>query len=186
MARIKVKFPWLPKDPTGKDIESNWARIATPMAGPERGILFVPEINDEVLIAFEQGDVNRPYMVGALWNGKDKPPESGSEYQKGGKIIHRVIKTRAGHLFILDDSDDKPSIQIIDKTGANSIVIDSAQNTITVKANKDLIIDVKGNIDMKAGGNITMTAIGNITADAKANATIKAGANGLFEANSRS
>ncbi len=182
MARVKVKFPWLPKDPSGAEIESNWARIATPMAGLGRGMLIVPEVNDEVLIAFEQGDVNRPYMVGALWNGKDAPPEKSTTYQSGGKIVHRVIKTRLGHLIILDDSDDKPSIQIIDKTGANSIVIDSAQNTITVKANKDLIVDVKGNIDMKAGGNITMTANGNINADAKMNAGIKAGANGTFEA----
>jgi len=184
MARVKVKYPWLQKDPTGKDIESNWARIATPMAGPGRGMLFVPEVNDEVLIAFEQGDVNRPYMVGALWNGKDAPPEQSTAYQKGGKIVHRVIKTRIGHLIILDDSDDKPSIQIIDKTGANSIVIDSAQNTITVKANKDLIVDVKGNIDMKAGGNITMTANMNVSAEAKGgNVDLKAGVNGSFQAN---
>ena len=182
LARIKVKFPWLPKDPSGKEIESNWVRIATPMAGADRGMLYVPEVNDEVLIAFEQGDVHRPYMVGALWNGKDAPPEAVTAYQKSGKIIHHVIKSRLGHLVVLDDSDDNPSIKVIDKTGKNSIVITSKDNTITVLADKDLIIDVKGNISMKAGGNITMEATGNIKADAKVNVDLKAGASGSFEA----
>jgi uncharacterized protein involved in type VI secretion and phage assembly len=180
LGRIKVKYPWLPKD-SGKDIESHWVRIATPMAGAERGMLYVPEINDEVLIAFEQGDVNRPYMIGALWNGKDKPPEDSTKFQAGGKIVHHMIKSRLGHLVVLDDSDGEPSIKVIDKTGRNSIVISSKDNTITVLADKDLIIDVKGNIDMKAGGNITMKATGNIQGQGT-NVELKANASGKFEA----
>jgi len=74
MGRVKVKFPWL-----SDEHESWWARIATPMAGGGRGAYFLPEVNDEVLCAFEHGDVRFPYVVGALWNGKDAPPTTNDD-----------------------------------------------------------------------------------------------------------
>src|SRR5437899_1321842 len=67
--RIKVKFPWL-----ADNHESDWARMAAPMAGNNRGAYFLPEVNDEVLVAFEHGSIDAPIIVGALWNGKDTPP----------------------------------------------------------------------------------------------------------------
>ena len=67
--RVKVKFPWL-----SDDQESNWARLAMPMAGKNRGLFLLPEVGDEVLVMFEQGDVNHPYVIGAVWNGADTPP----------------------------------------------------------------------------------------------------------------
>ncbi|MFI5385008.1 MAG: VgrG-related protein, partial [Fimbriimonadales bacterium] len=72
LGRIKVKYPWLMDD------TSFWARMASPMAGPGRGIYFLPEVNDEVLVAFEHGDIHHPYMIGALWNGVDTPIEPNS------------------------------------------------------------------------------------------------------------
>ncbi|ETX05496.1 MAG: hypothetical protein ETSY2_22635, partial [Candidatus Entotheonella gemina] len=74
LGRVKVKFPWL----SDRD-ESHWARIAMPMAGPERGFYFLPEVDDEVLVAFEHGLIEWPYVLGALWNGKDTPPESNGD-----------------------------------------------------------------------------------------------------------
>ena len=71
LGRIKVKFPWL-----SDEDESNWARIITPMAGDDRGMFFLPEVDDEVLVAFEQGDMRFPFVLGSLWNGQDKPPET--------------------------------------------------------------------------------------------------------------
>src|SRR5687768_7153196 len=68
LGRVKVKFPWL-----SDTDESFWARTATPMAGNQRGMYFLPEVDDEVLVAFEHGDLRFPYIIGALWNGKDKP-----------------------------------------------------------------------------------------------------------------
>ena len=70
LGRIKVKFPWL-----SADNESNWARVASLMAGKGRGALFLPEVDDEVLVMFEHGYMEHPYVVGALWNGKDTPPK---------------------------------------------------------------------------------------------------------------
>src|SRR5689334_12460780 len=69
MGRVKLRYPWL-----GENAEGYWARIATPMAGNERGIYFLPEVEDEVLVAFEHGDLRFPYVIGSLWNGRDKPP----------------------------------------------------------------------------------------------------------------
>ena len=71
LGRVKVKFPWL-----SDSEESFWARVATPMAGKGRGFYFLPEVEDEVLLAFEHGDARFPYVLGALWNGQDKPPEN--------------------------------------------------------------------------------------------------------------
>jgi uncharacterized protein involved in type VI secretion and phage assembly len=127
--RVKVQFPWL------SDVdESSWARIAAPMAGKARGFYFLPEVDDEVLVIFEHGDVRVPYVVGALWNGQDAPPLTNDD----GKNNVRMIKSRSGHVLRLNDEDGKETIEIIDKDGKNSIVIDTAKNTITMTADKDI------------------------------------------------
>ena len=68
LGRMKVTFPWL-----GDKSESHWARVAVPGAGNERGVLIMPEVGDEVLVAFDHGDPRLPYVIGGLYNGKDKP-----------------------------------------------------------------------------------------------------------------
>ena len=68
LGRVRVKYPAL-----GDDTEGWWARIAAPSAGKDRGLLMMPVVGDEVLVAFEHDDVHRPYVIGALWNGKDMP-----------------------------------------------------------------------------------------------------------------
>ena len=141
LGRVKVKFPWL-----SNDEESFWARVAVPMAGKERGFYFLPEVEDEVLVAFEHGDPRFPYVLGSLWNGQDKPPE-----KNDGKNNVRVIKSRSGHVIRLNDEDGKEKIEIIDKSGKNSIVFDAAQNTITVTADKDISLSAtKGTIKLDA------------------------------------
>jgi uncharacterized protein involved in type VI secretion and phage assembly len=131
MGRVKVKFPWL-----SDNDESNWARVAAPMAGKGRGAYFPPEVHDEVLVAFEQGDVRFPYLLGALWNGKDEPPAANDD----GKNDVRVIKSRSGHLIRLTDKDGEEKIEIIDMTGKNSIVFDSKAKTITVTSDQDITL----------------------------------------------
>lgn len=130
LGRVKVKLPTMP----GNE-ESHWARLVTPMAGDGRGIEFIPEVNDEVLIAFEHDDSHRPFVLGSLWNGKDKPPEpSDALLSSTGKVERRIIRSRSGHTITLDDTDGKEKISIVDKTGKNSIEIDSANNSLEVKA----------------------------------------------------
>jgi uncharacterized protein involved in type VI secretion and phage assembly len=129
--RVKVTFPWL-----SQDEESHWARVATFMAGEKRGALFLPEVGDEVLVAFEHGDVNRPFVIGVLWNGADKPPLTNSD----GKNNKRLIQSRSGHRIILDDTDGNEKIEIKDKTEKNAIVWDTASNTITISTDKDICL----------------------------------------------
>ena len=89
LGRVKVKYPWL-----GDNIESDWIRLSSPMAGSGRGFLYLPEVNDEVLIAFEHGDVHHPYIVGALWSSTDKPLKKNSEVVgSDGKVNQRLIQT---------------------------------------------------------------------------------------------
>lgn len=170
MGRIKVKFPWL-----SDEDESNWARVATPMAGKERGLYFLPEVDDEVLVAFEHGDMHFPYIIGSLWNGTDTPPVTNDD----GKNNVRLIKSRSGHVISLNDEDGKEKIEIIDKDEANSIVIDTSENTITVTADKDITIAAPQgtitldgqNIEIKASADIKVEAGGKV--DATAGAAMK-------------
>jgi uncharacterized protein involved in type VI secretion and phage assembly len=74
LGRVKLRFPWL-----SGSTESDWARVATPMAGNGRGLYFLPEVDDEVLVLFERGDVRFPFVIGALWNGKDQAPAGNSD-----------------------------------------------------------------------------------------------------------
>lgn len=142
MGRVKVKFPWL-----SDTDESYWARFATPMAGKDRGIYFLPEVDDEVLVAFEHGDVRFPYILGALWNGQHNPPEQNSD----GKNNIRMVKSRSGHIIRLNDEDGKETIEILDKSGKNSIVIDTGKNAIAITSDKDITLKASnGTIKLEA------------------------------------
>jgi uncharacterized protein involved in type VI secretion and phage assembly len=162
LGRVKVTYPWL-ADAAG-EAESNWARIASLDAGKTRGFFFLPEINDEVLVAFEQGNVNIPYIVGMLWNGKDTPPEKNSVAHTGEGTVQRMIMTRSGHKVVFDDSNGKKSIMIEDATKKQSIFLDSVKNKVEIKSGGDMLIDVRGNLDIKVGGNMTVEATMNLKA----------------------
>jgi uncharacterized protein involved in type VI secretion and phage assembly len=149
LGRVKVKYPWMPKDGSSS-LASNWARLATIGAGKDRGIFFTPEVDDEVLIAFEQGDVNHPYVVGALWNSKDKPPKGESRVLGAKTTNERIIRSRSGHLIILDDTKGAEKITIQDKTKKNSIVFDSKAKSMTIKAEGDLTLEAGGKFIMKS------------------------------------
>ena len=167
MHRVKVRFPWL-----NNDVESNWARVASPMAGPDRGVYYLPEVDDEVLVAFEHGRVDHPYVLGSLWNGKDDPPESNDN----GENNHRTIKSRSGHIVRLNDAAGSETIEIIDKTGDNRIVINTAQNSITIEANSDITIkSATGKLTMEANG-IELKSQAGITAQAALSLDLKANA----------
>ncbi len=142
LGRVKVKIPVL----SGDD-ESHWARVVTFMGGKERGAFFLPEVDDEVLVTFEHGDLSSPYVIGALWNGVDKPPETNGD----GKNNVRLIKSRSGHMIRLDDTDGAEKIEVIDRTGKNLISVDTASNTVTVNSDKDITLSApNGTITIEA------------------------------------
>lgn len=174
LGRVKVSFPWL-----SDEIESQWARVATPMAGNEMGIFFLPEVGDEVLIAFQNGMMDYPYVIGSLWNGKQKPPETNSD----GKNNLRFVKSRSGHIFRLDDTEGKEKIEVIDKSGKNTIVIDVSSNTIKITAEGPLELVAKQDIKLESSsGNINISG-NNIEIKARSNAKIEATGNSDLKAN---
>jgi uncharacterized protein involved in type VI secretion and phage assembly len=166
LGRIKVKFHGLSDDEIG-----HWARIATLMAGAERGTFFLPEVGDEVLVVFEQGDITRPYVIGALWSSEDKPPDANAD----GENNLRFIKSRSGHLIRLDDTDGSEKIEIIDKSGDNSIIIDTSGNTITIRSSQDIIIEASQgtikldakNVEISSSDSTKIQAKGGLDLDGK-------------------
>lgn len=149
--RVKVKFPWM-----SNELETGWARVAMLGSGADRGAFFAPEVNDEVLVAFDQGDISSPYIVGSLWSGKNKPPTAPSgEAVMGGKVNQRIVRSRSGHVIVLDDTTGAEKITIQDKTGKNSIEIDSVTNAMTIKCAGDLTIDVTGKLILKSKQDFT-------------------------------
>lgn len=150
LGRVKVRFPWL-----SPDHESTWARVVAPMAGNDRGFYTLPEVDDEVLVAFEHGRVELPYVLGALWNGKDKPPADNGD----GENNIRVFKSRSGHIVRLDDTEGSEKIEIIDAKGKESLVFDTAANTITLTAEKDVVIESKdGMVKLTGKKGVEITA----------------------------
>ena len=183
LGRVQVMFPWLPKYKDA-DLSSNWARIAAPMGGQERGFLFLPEIADEVLVAFEHGDVHYPYLVGTLRNNTDKPPAGTKDTVLSSdkkKVDQRVIRSRSGHLIILDDTEGEEQIIIQDKTTKNSIVINSKENTMTINVEKDLTIVAKGKATIEAQDVMTIKSTKDINIEC-ANFNVKAKQNAKIEA----
>lgn len=164
--RVKVEYPWLSEEHT-----SFWARLATPGGGPNRGLEFLPEINDEVIIAFEQGDMNHPYVLGGLWNGKDAAPRKSSEIVVGGKVEQRLIKSRTGHLFIFDDKEGAGGITIQDRKG-NIIKIESAQDMLTIEVTGNALVKAK-DIKVQASGRMDLLSQTGMTIETKGKLEMK-------------
>lgn len=165
LGRIKVKFPWL-----SGSVESHWARVATPMAGNGRGLYSLPEVDDEVLVLFDRGDVRFPFVIGALWNGKDKAPANNSD----GHNSERVIKSRSGHTIRLKDEKGAEKVEIVDASGKNSVVIDTTANAITVRADACIVLSApQGDVVIEAK-NLKI-AVGDAKVEVEAAMTIRAG-----------
>jgi len=164
LARVRVKFPWL-----SDDNESWWARLVVPMGGKGRGTYFLPDVDDEVLVAFEHGDVRFPYVLGALWNGVDTPPENNGD----GKNNIRVIHSRSGHLVKLDDSSGDEKIEIIDKTGNNKITIKSSDNSMSLECDGKMTLHAKMGIEIKSDADMTIKADATMDVESSAPMTVK-------------
>ncbi|MTI85721.1 MAG: phage tail protein [Firmicutes bacterium] len=154
MGRVKLKLPI-----RECQNETNWARVATLMAGSSKGTFFLPEVGDEVLVAFGDGDMRKPYVIGMLWNSKEKPPETNSD----GKNNIRKIKSRSGHELVFDDDkssgnivihtnkghtitlDDSGSgkIEIKDKSKKNTVTVNSATNEIKLQSGMKISLKSK-------------------------------------------
>ena len=151
--RVKVKFPTLTEDHA-----SNWARMVSMGAGANRGFDCLPEIDDEVLVAFEHGDIHRPYILGGVWNGQDTPPNTMQENIEDGKVRLRTFKTRTGHQiqFVEERQTASKAGVRIETANGHQIYLNDSDGSISIQSKGDLQIKAKGAIDITAEKTITV------------------------------
>ena len=153
LGRVKISLPWSP-DTAGASYDT-WARLATFMAGNNRGSWFIPDVDDEVLIVFEGGDPRRPYVIGSLWNGKDAPPES---MDGAGKNFKKVLRSRNGVKLTMDDNDGREQF-ILETPGGQSLTLKDGPGAVE-------IVDSNGNSIKLETSGITITASAKVTVNA--------------------
>ena len=175
--RVKVKFPWL-----AKEIESAWARVVAVGAGSKRGLCVLPEVNDEVLVIFEQGDIDRPLVIGGLWNGLDELPKPANQVVINGKVVQRLFVTRTGHQLVF--SDENPATIRLQSVGGQVVLIDddakkieirtAGGHTVVLDDNGRVVkIESAGSINIQAQQNLSIKANGNISLEASGVTTVK-------------
>ncbi|WP_051884965.1 phage baseplate assembly protein V, partial [Chryseobacterium luteum] len=145
MGRVRVQFPWQEK----KGEKSPWIRLIQPHSGSGKGFHFIPEIGEEILVDFESGNAEKPFVAGTQYNGSET-----SSYHTSGNDL-KVTKTRSGHTIIMDDSEDKMSITILDISG-NTIYLDTVKKSITITAPETIDIICK-NLNIKVEENMKTT-----------------------------
>jgi uncharacterized protein involved in type VI secretion and phage assembly len=147
LARVRVRFPWLESEQ-----ESFWAPIASLLSGKKRGARFMPEVDDEVLLAFEHGQFEHPFVVGFLWNGMDEAPDS--------VATNRLIVTPGGHELRFEDQDGDRRI-VIKTAAAHRVALDDKAKSITVESTQGHrleILDGDGTVTLatKSGGTVKL------------------------------
>ena len=165
LGRVKVKFPTLPEAP-----ESFWARLVMPMAGRNRGWMTIPEIEDEVLVAFVHGDFQHAIVLGSLYNGQDTPPYANED----GENNLRVFQSRSGHRLTFDDTEGEERIELILHNEEIQVIWDSANKVLSVYSGKDIIIEAKETISVKCT-DFTLEAENNVSVKSGADTKIEAG-----------
>ena len=164
LGRVRVTYPVL------EDQLSDWARLVSLMAGKERGAFFRPEVGDEVLVAFEQGDPRRPYILGGVWSTPDPPPPDDGKPEENN---WRFFRSRSGHVFKLDDTQGAERVEIIDKDETHKIIIDTAGDKIQILCDSgDVEVTAAGKVDVKAA-EVIVKADGAMTLEAGGTMTIK-------------
>jgi uncharacterized protein involved in type VI secretion and phage assembly len=149
IGRVRLTFPWL-----SDDFVSDWARTVQAGAGAGRGTLVVPEVGDEVLVAFEQGSFQRPYVLGGLYNGVDKPAEPGAPLvdSSSGAIDSRSFVSRTGHrLEFLEAAAGPQGVRVRTGDDKVSVELDQQGTTVVVRSDGTVIIEGASGVTVDAG-----------------------------------
>lgn len=153
--RVKVKYAWLTEEH-----ESGWARVMGCGVGPAAGFFGLPDVGDEVWVAFEQGDFNFPLVLGGTWNGQHKLPPAAKSAPSGQKPLVRTWTSREGHQITLYDTDKKLEIK---SAGGLHITLDDNGKNILIEADNEVQLKARGNMTLEAGANMDLKASGNVT-----------------------
>ncbi|MCB0896389.1 MAG: VgrG-related protein [Nocardioidaceae bacterium] len=169
--RVRLRFPWL-----DGEYVSGWARTVQSGAGKDRGALVLPEVDDEVLVVFEQADFRRPYVLGGLYNGVDQPSAQGIPVVDSGKgtVNRRSWVSRRGHrVDLLDEDGRTEGVSLAAGTGAVSLLLDATGTKVTVHSDGSVLIEGTRGITLDAasaplelkGGKVTISATQGVTVD---------------------
>lgn len=168
LGRVKVKIPVIDDQK-----ELNWSRIVTWMGGQARGALFIPEVGDEVLVAFLLGDIRSPIVIGSLWNNVEKPPEG-----KNDNNDIRKIKTKTGHEIVFDDAKNAGGITVTTAGGHQLILDDKGKKVQLSTKNQDQKLSMEstsGKVIVSSGNTkVTITKTGSIQLEGTTDITLKA------------
>jgi uncharacterized protein involved in type VI secretion and phage assembly len=147
--RVRVVFPWF-----DESTASDWCRVSQFYAGPNAaGTFFVPEINSEVLVAFIHGDMQKPIIIGSLYNGVDKPATARKE-----NVDEKQIRTRTGHRITLVDTEGEEKIVVTDKSGSHSIEMSTADNSVTITSKGGKLVLAADEIEIRADSGLKVQA----------------------------
>lgn len=150
LGRVEVKFPWLGDDAALRA----WATLLTPYADDDQGFVVLPEVDTQVVVAFEAGELQRPYVVGACWNGREMMPVTPTRQND-----RRVIRSRAGSLLEFDDRAGAAKVTVSMQSGHRLVLDDGAQKVEVQHSNGSIIsIDVAGRIEVRANATVDITA----------------------------
>jgi phage protein D/phage baseplate assembly protein gpV len=152
--RVRLKFPWLSESYT-----SDWARVVQAGAGAKRGWMVLPEVDDEVLVGFEHGDVERPYVIGGLYNGVDRPKDLGELVDGGtGAVDFRWFVSRLGHAVSFDDRPAGGGILLRTGDDKESIGLNAVKHRVHLKSSGEVVIESDGDVSIKANGSLSLSA----------------------------
>ena len=167
--RVKLSFPWL-----SETYESDWVRTVQAGAGKDRGFVVLPEVNDEVLVAFEHGDVRRPYVLGGLYNGVDVPRLADHFVdQQTGEVQLRGFMSRKGHSIAFLDGDRDDGIMLSTGDEGLRISLDKSQTTIKITSTGDVSIEGSGDVSIR-GRQLKLEADAGVSIDGGGgNVTVK-------------
>jgi uncharacterized protein involved in type VI secretion and phage assembly len=153
--RVKLGFPWL-----DDQVESFWARVAMPGAGPDYGLVWIPQVGDEVAVAFEHGDIKYPVVLGGLWNGKDAAPLGDNLFNEG-KTKRSGMVSRKGHKVVFFDADDASGIAILSSNDKFKIALNETKDELHIVSKgklrieaRELEIKVDSGAKIEAGGEV--------------------------------
>ena len=152
LGRIEVKFPWLGTD--GENEVRSWATLMSPYADDSQGLQILPEKDSQVVVAFEAGDIRRPYILGSCWNGQESLPESP---EKANNI--RLLKTRSGHELIFDDTSGSTRVTL-KTTGGHTLELDDAGPEISLKQStgSSIVFRASGTIEINGNAGVDINA----------------------------
>lgn len=149
--RVKVSFPWL-----SGEYATDWARVAAPGAGRERGVAWLPEVNDEVLVAFDHGDTRAPYVLGGLWSGRAAPPLGATLVDASGRTAVRALRSRTGQRLVLSDETGRSGVVLASGDDAMTVSLDGATTTLTLDSRGGVVVEGARDVSVRAGARLLL------------------------------